>query len=125
MYQSNLPAVAAKLRAARFAGLVAAANVVVNAVKEGLRGGYTSGAFVTGFVLNSVTNSEPAEDANGAFILVGSNVNSELARTNWQRTREPLRASSALAVADRSVSVPRLRGAHVDAALAGTAKREM
>jgi hypothetical protein len=74
-YQSNLSDVMAKLRAARFAGLVAAAQVVINAVKESLRGGYTSGAFVTGFVLNSVNRSEPSEDAQGAFILVGTNVN--------------------------------------------------
>jgi hypothetical protein len=73
-YQSNLSAVAAKLRAARFAGLIAVAEVVITEVKNRLRGGYTSGNFVTGFVMNSVTRSEPSEGENGAFILVGTNV---------------------------------------------------
>lgn len=73
-YVSNLPAVLERLRRARFAGLLAAALVYENAMKEALRGGYTSGAFVTGFVMNSVTHGEPTEDAGGAFILVGTNV---------------------------------------------------
>jgi hypothetical protein len=74
-YQSNLPQITARMKAARMAGLIAAAEIVITKVKEGLRGGYTSGAFVTGNVLNSVTRSEPMDDANGAFILVGTNVN--------------------------------------------------
>ena len=75
MYKSNLPQIEQRMRAARFAGLIASAEVVINAVKEGLRGGYTSGRFVTGHVLNSVNRSEPGEDGRGAFILVGTDVN--------------------------------------------------
>lgn len=52
------------------AGLKAAAYVYANEVKRALAPGYTSGAFVTGRVLNSVTVGEPA---NGA-IEVGSDV---------------------------------------------------
>lgn len=73
-YSSNLPQVTARLRAASSAGLLAAAAVVENKVKDGLRGGYTSGRFVTGHVLASVNHSEPALDANGAYILVGTDV---------------------------------------------------
>jgi hypothetical protein len=73
-YKSNLPQITARLRQARSAGLVAAAEVVIGRVKEGLRGGYTSGAFVTGNVLNSVNRSEPMEDERGAHILVGTDV---------------------------------------------------
>jgi hypothetical protein len=74
-YQSHLPAVRSRLQQATGAGLLAAAAVVENRVKRELRGGYTSGAFVTGHVMSSVTHSEPAEDALGAFILVGTNLN--------------------------------------------------
>ena len=56
-YVSNLPAVRAQIDRARNAGLIAAAHVVINEVKRGLTGGYTSGAFVTGRVLNSVTRT--------------------------------------------------------------------
>jgi len=73
-YSSNLPQVTAKMNAGTSAGLLAAAAVVENKVKDGLRGGYTSGRFVTGHVLASVNHSEPALDANGAYILVGTDV---------------------------------------------------
>lgn len=73
-YKSNLPQITALLRRARFAGLLAMAAVVVNAVKGALQGGFTSGRFVTGFLINSVTHGEPEENANGAFILIGTNV---------------------------------------------------
>lgn len=55
-------------------GLIAAAYVASNAVKMRLRGGYTSGAFVTGRVLDSVTRSEPVKTAEGWRIVVGTNV---------------------------------------------------
>lgn len=55
-------------------GLIAAAYVLVNAVKRGLRGGYTSGNFVTGGVINSVTRSEPFRDGSGWSIRVGTNL---------------------------------------------------
>lgn len=73
-YQSNLPSIQAKMQQATDAGLIAAAQVVINKVKEGLAGGYKSGTFVTGNVLNSVNRSEPARDATGAYILVGTDV---------------------------------------------------
>ena len=55
-------------------GLIAAAYIAANEVKRKLRGGYTSGQFVTGTVLNSVTRSEPVRTANGWKIVVGTNV---------------------------------------------------
>ena len=73
-YQSNLPQIKSRLQQATDAGLLAAAAVVENKVKEGLRGGYTSGAFVTGHVMASVNHSEPELGPNGAFILVGTDV---------------------------------------------------
>lgn len=74
-YASSLAAVEAQMNRARDAGLIAAAQVVVNRVKEKLAGGYTSGAFVTGHVLNSVTRTEPADENGVRVIRVGSNVN--------------------------------------------------
>src|SRR5688572_11823100 len=74
MYKSNLPQVRTQLQQATAAGLLAAAAVVENRVKEGLRGGYKSGRFVTGNVLASVNHSEPEIGPNGAFILVGTDV---------------------------------------------------
>jgi len=73
-YKSNLPQVRSQLRQATDAGLLAAAAVVENRVKEGLRGGYTSGRWVTGNVMASVNHSEPDIGPNGAFILVGTDV---------------------------------------------------
>lgn len=73
-FRSNLPAVRQQLRQAIDGGLVAAAQVVANRVKEGLKGGYTSGDFVTGNVLNSVNISEPRADETGHYILVGTDV---------------------------------------------------
>jgi hypothetical protein len=71
-YRSNLGALEARYRRARAAGLIAAATVYINAVKRGLRGGYTSGEFVTGNVINSVTRTEP--DLVRGEIVVGTNV---------------------------------------------------
>src|SRR5688572_4044610 len=73
-YKSNLPAVRTQLQSATAAGLLAAAAVVENKVKIGLRGGYTSGRFVTGNVMASVNHSEPEIGPNGAFILIGTDV---------------------------------------------------
>lgn len=55
-------------------GLIAAAYIASNEVKRRLRGGYTSGQFVTGNVINSVTRSEPVKTPNGWRIVVGTNV---------------------------------------------------
>ena len=56
-------------------GLLAVARTVVRAVKRGLRGGYTSGDFVTGNVQNSVTYLAPYEIGDNEFeTIVGTNV---------------------------------------------------
>lgn len=73
-YVSNMATVRAQMERARDAGLVAAAQVVVNAVKESLRGGYTSGLFVTGNVLNSATRTDPVDENGVRVIRVGTNV---------------------------------------------------
>ena len=74
MYQSNLPAVLAKMNAARDAALIAAAEVVRTEVKLRLRGGYTSGQFVTGNVWNSVKLSAPTDDPEGRGVRVYTDV---------------------------------------------------
>lgn len=71
-YRSNLPDVVSRIRRARMAGLIAAATVLVNAVKRGVTGGYTSGDFYTGASRASVTRSEP--DLTRGEILVGTDV---------------------------------------------------
>lgn len=59
------------------AALQAGAQVVVNGLKDekplGVRGGYTSGAFVTGNVLNSIFITDPQQD-RGWHILVATDV---------------------------------------------------
>jgi hypothetical protein len=70
----GIAALLKKHRAAQQAGLKASAYVVFNAVKRGLRGGYTTGAFVTGNVINSVTISRIFEDAGVFGVRVGTNV---------------------------------------------------
>jgi hypothetical protein len=55
-------------------GLIAAAYIATNELKRRLRGGYTSGQFVTGNAINSITRSEPVRTANGWKIVVGTNV---------------------------------------------------
>ena len=73
-YQSNLSAIKSRMQEATAAGLLAAAAVVENKVKQELSGGYTSGRWVTGHVMASVNHSEPELGPNGAFILVGTDV---------------------------------------------------
>lgn len=73
-YRSNLPHVFTLLGDARRGGLIAAAEVLKNEVKSGLRGGYTSGDYVTGNVMNSVTRSEPEITPSQGEIKVGTNV---------------------------------------------------
>lgn len=59
---------------ARVAALEAAANVVVNGLKDdkplGLTQGYTSGDFVTGNLLNSIFTTDPKQDGGGWHVLV-------------------------------------------------------
>jgi hypothetical protein len=61
-------------RRAQENGLIAAAQVVKNEVKRGLAGGYTSGNFVKGIVLNSVTAGDVEETALGFAIRIGTNL---------------------------------------------------
>jgi len=57
------------------AGLIGAGYVYRNEVMRGLAGGYTTGAFVTGRVMNSVTISDPYDGDNGGrAISVGTDV---------------------------------------------------
>jgi hypothetical protein len=63
-----------KHRAAQQAGLKASAYIVYNAVKRGLQGGYTTGDFTVGNVINSVTISQIFEDAGVFGVRVGTNV---------------------------------------------------
>lgn len=73
-YTSNLGTVLARMDEARRGGLVAAARVLHTEVRNGLRGGYKSGAFVTGNVVGSVTMSEPLVTVSEGSITVGTNV---------------------------------------------------
>lgn len=60
------------------AALQAGAQVVVNGLKDdkplGLVGGYTTGAFVTGNVLNSVYATDPQRDGGGWHVMVATDV---------------------------------------------------
>lgn len=74
-FTDNSPKFLRALKRAKRFGLAAAARVLVREVKRRLRGGYTSGDFVTGNVQNSVTYLEPYEVGNGDYeTLVGTNV---------------------------------------------------
>jgi hypothetical protein len=73
---SNRDAVEARMRQAEADALIAAAQVYRNAMTEALQGGYTSGRFYSGMqgVAGSVAVGEPQRDNEGAYILVGTNV---------------------------------------------------
>jgi len=71
----GIAALLEKHRAAQQAGLRASAYIVYNAVKRALAGGYTSGDFVTGNVINSVTIGAVFEEAGIFGVRIGSNVN--------------------------------------------------
>lgn len=72
--QNNLGLFFTRHERAQAAGMIAAAQVIINAVKRGLTGGYTSGDFVTNNVRGSVTRSEPYAIAGGYGIQIGTNV---------------------------------------------------
>ena len=67
-------ALGARIRAAATQALVAAATVPANAVRLRLRGGYTSGRFVTGLSSASVTQSAPESSGDAVLVRVGTNV---------------------------------------------------
>jgi hypothetical protein len=73
-WKSNIPAIKSRHTQGVENGLLAAAAVLEAKVKEGLKGGYTSGRFVTGHVMASVNHSDPTVGPNGAYILVGTDV---------------------------------------------------
>jgi hypothetical protein len=73
-YKSNMKAVGIRFHNARTRGLQAAAQVVVNAVVLGLRGGYTTGEWVTGMNTGSVVTFGPFRSPTGWRILVGTSV---------------------------------------------------
>jgi hypothetical protein len=60
------------LREAQGKALRSGAMVLKNAVKRGLRGGYTSGDFTTGHAMRSITIGVPQFDDNGGSIQVGT-----------------------------------------------------
>jgi hypothetical protein len=68
-----------RFRQAQAAGLIAGGNVIRNAVRRELRGGYRStlghhGDFVTGNSINHVTISEPRFTADGGSVTVGTDL---------------------------------------------------
>lgn len=69
-YRSNLAAATAQVHAARWAALIAAAEVLVFALKDAHAGGHTSGAFVTGNEVSKITRLEPEPYAGGLMIRV-------------------------------------------------------
>jgi len=78
-YRSNLTAVQAALRTGVRNGLLAGAQILVNAVKLGLRGGYTTGDFVTGMSINHVTRSPVVmTGAFDGYIKVGTSLDYNL-----------------------------------------------
>ena len=73
-YTSRSREIAARLAVAVDAGLVAAGEVVKTEVKRRLAPGYTSGAFVTGHVLGSVTRTAVSVVGGVHVLHVGTNV---------------------------------------------------
>lgn len=66
------------------AGLAAAAQVVVNRVKQDLRGGYISGDFVTGLNTASVIKTEPFTRGGERTILVGTSIHDPEYPLYWE-----------------------------------------
>lgn len=77
-YRSNSAAIAAKLQRAMDAGLQAAGQVVINAVKEGYNppqyftGWAHAHGMLTGTLLNSPTMTEPYDVPGGRALKVGT-----------------------------------------------------
>lgn len=67
--RNAFPEVERGLRRAEKAGLKGAARVLQRAVKRKLRGGYTSGDFTTGRVLNSVMIGPVEDDGRGGLAV--------------------------------------------------------
>lgn len=73
-WESRAPIVRQRYVEAQRKGLLAAAYVGRNAVVKALRGGYTSGDFVTGHSVNAVTIGEPVWNGSGWEVAVGTNL---------------------------------------------------
>jgi len=71
-WRSNLGAFEGATDRAIRAGLIAAAETYMAPVKEKLQKGFTSGAFTTGNLANSVARGTPEQTAEGYEIAVGS-----------------------------------------------------
>lgn len=73
-WTSNLAAVQARHERAVQAGLIAAAQVYVNAMRVRLSRGYTTGRYTHGLSANAVTRSEPERRGDAWGVRVGTNV---------------------------------------------------
>lgn len=127
-WDSQRPAIEARIREASRQGLIAAAQVYINGVKRELRGGYTSGEYVTGNVLNSVTRTAadpspggtyadetgehptptvaPEPAADGMEIVVGTNVMYAL---YWELGWSPRSDRAIAGLAGGSLAAPSFR----------------
>jgi hypothetical protein len=83
-YRSNLAAVGRALHQARVAGMNAAAQQIVNRVVRGLRGGYTSGAFVTGTNTSSVVATQPQRLRGVWTVLIGTSIDDPPYPVYWE-----------------------------------------
>ena len=73
-WRSDRHRIGALLLKATDAGLEAAARQVQGRVRVALRGGYTSGAFVTGAGMNAVTVGAPEWRGRARAVAVGTNM---------------------------------------------------
>jgi hypothetical protein len=73
-WRSNLPALTRAMDDASQKGLHAGAYVLSNAVKRNLKGGYTTGDFVTGASVNHVTIGQVFYEDRGWAIKVGTDL---------------------------------------------------
>lgn len=72
--QNNRKQVEAAIKQATIDGLNDAAQIYYNNMKKALRGGFTSGDFVTGNLINSVTRTPVESDGTNARVRVGTNI---------------------------------------------------
>lgn len=70
----GIDAFKSRLERAIYAGLTAQANALRNAWKRNLRGGFTSGDFVTGRAINSIRIAGPERQGAGFMVRVGTDV---------------------------------------------------
>jgi hypothetical protein len=83
-WRSNLGAFLGATDRAIKAGLIAAAETYMGPVKERLQEGFTSGAFTTGNLANSVARSDPQVTGDGAEIAVGSTQTNPPSGLYWE-----------------------------------------